>query len=118
MALTKAPLAQHRPHKDAYMHVRKGASNHPLHACTVHPRLSDKHDASADSTRAAKRGHEPPAQVSKVAAQGMLETMATSALIYMPARVVRQQQSVPRGNDSGCVLLTRPLLCSWQRQLK
>ena len=50
MAVTKASLAQYRPHKDANIHVRKGASNHPLHACTIHPRLSDKCDASADST--------------------------------------------------------------------
>ena len=59
MAVTKAPLAQYRPHKDANIHVRKGASNHPLHACTVHPRLSDKRDASADSTRAGSEDTSP-----------------------------------------------------------
>ena len=29
MAFTKALLAPHRPHKDAYMHVRMGAAVHP-----------------------------------------------------------------------------------------
>ena len=117
MPVTKAPLAQYRPHKDANIHVRKGASNHPLHACTVHPRLSDKRDASADSTRAGSEDiRAPSTTVSKVAAQDMLETMATGALMCVPASVGRQQQSVLRGKDSGCVSLTPLLLCSWQRQ--
>ena len=59
MAVTKTPLAQYRPHKDANIHVRKGASNHPLHACTIHPRLFDKRDASADSTCAGSEDTSP-----------------------------------------------------------
>ena len=117
MAVTKASLAQYRPHKDANIHVRKGASNHPLHACTIHPRLSDKRDASADSTRAGSEDTSPQHNSEQsLAAQDMLETMATGALMCVPARVSRQQQSVLRGKDSGCVSLTPLLLCSWQRQ--
>ena len=62
------------------------------------------------------RTRAPSTTVSKVAAQDMLETMATGALMCVPARVGRQQQSVLRSADSGCVSLTPLLLCSWQRQ--
>ena len=60
MALTKALLAPHIPHNVACMHAGTGASVHPLHASTFHPRLTVKRVASADHTGTVCEDTNPP----------------------------------------------------------
>ena len=55
--------------------------------------------------------------MSKVAAEQMLQTTATSALMCVPTHVGRQQQSVLRCKDCCCMSVKRALLCSWQQKL-